>query len=64
VVHLHGIESGGDHRALCHLPREVLELLFACLSRRESPERVVTLEVFGELDLRDSLNVLEKMAHE
>jgi sugar phosphate isomerase/epimerase len=64
VVQWHGTEpSGRDHRSLRHYPRaEALRLLRAL--RAAGWAGVLTLEVFGEADLEDSLAVLAALEQE
>jgi sugar phosphate isomerase/epimerase len=58
VVQLHGTEPGGrDHRSLRHYPRADAVRLVRTLAREEW-DGVLTLEVFGEADLEDSLACL------
>ena len=52
IVHLHGL-AGEDHRSLSLVPRESLDPVAAILKRRF--RGVVTLEVFTEKDLLESL---------
>jgi len=58
LIHLHGTEPGGrDHRSLRHYPRaEALRLLRALAGAGWAG--VLTLEVFRQDDLEDSLQVL------
>jgi sugar phosphate isomerase/epimerase len=64
VVQWHGTDpSGRDHRSLRHYPREdALRLLRALRAARW--EGVLTLEVFREADLADSLAVLAELEAE
>jgi len=64
LVHWHGTEPGGrDHRSLRHFPRaEGVKLLRAL--ERAGFEGTLTLEVFREDDLLDSLEVLEGLRRE
>ncbi|NPV05067.1 MAG: sugar phosphate isomerase/epimerase [Syntrophaceae bacterium] len=59
VVHLHGVRDGRDHRSLGGDDRQVLERLLGFLNGCGLP-RVVTLEVFGQADLDESLRVLSE----
>lgn len=64
VVQWHGTEPGGrDHRSLRHVPRAEARALLDTL-RRVGYQGVLTLEVFGEEDLADSLAVLETLERE
>ncbi len=59
VIHLHGISDGRDHRGLACLDGRILERLMAFLHNgRARP--VVTLEVFGQADLDESLRVMSR----
>ncbi|MHB0875485.1 MAG: cobamide remodeling phosphodiesterase CbiR [Anaerolineae bacterium] len=55
TVHLHGIAER-DHASLAHVPAELLDPVVAYLQQHF--RGVVTLEVFGEEDLRSSLEAL------
>jgi sugar phosphate isomerase/epimerase len=57
VIHLHGIRDGKDHSGLAFLERPVLEKMMAFLNNGGA-QRVVTLEVFGQADLDESLRVM------
>lgn len=59
VVHLHGVRDGKDHRSLAGDDRQVLERLLSFLNG-SGMQRVVTLEVFGQADLDESLRVLSE----
>ncbi len=64
VVQVHGVEPGGrDHRSLRHVPAAILRELLDML-RAVSYQGVLTLEVFGEADLAESLAVLEELLAE
>lgn len=64
VVHWHGTEPGGrDHRSLRHFPRADGVALVRALVRA-GWSGVVTLEVFGEAELGDSLAVLASLEAE
>lgn len=64
VVQWHGTEpSGRDHRSLRHFPRTVAVDLVRALARA-GWSGVVTLEVFREADLDDSLAVLAEIEAE
>jgi len=64
VVQWHGTEPGGrDHRSLRHYPRaEAVRLLRALRAARFAG--VLTLEVFGEQDLEESLALLPELEQE
>ena len=59
VLHLHGVRRGEDHVSLAFLDPQVRRTLWEALAV-PSRSRVVTLEVFSEEDLEDSLRVLEE----
>ena len=59
VLHLHGVRRGEDHVSLAFLDPQVRWTLWGALAAPSRP-RVVTLEVFSEEDLEDSLRVLEE----
>jgi sugar phosphate isomerase/epimerase len=59
VLHLHGIKEGKDHCSLACLDRPVLETLMAFLNDGGT-QRIVTLEVFGQADLDESLRVMSR----
>lgn len=54
IVHLHGIREGRDHRDIAALDRQMLAPLMERLNAGAEP-RVLTLEVFNEADLVQSL---------
>ncbi len=56
VVHLHGI-GARDHQSLAHVPPAQLDPVVRFLAQRF--EGVVTLEVFDQADLDESLRVLD-----
>jgi len=58
VVHLHGIEKGVDHRSAHHLDPGFREALLNRLADGDAAERVVTLEIFNEEDLRASIHCI------
>jgi len=59
VVHLHGIKEGTDHRDISHLDGALLDMLLGRLLSSPMP-RVVTLEVFGEMELCACLEVMRR----
>ncbi len=59
VVHLHGIVEGKDHRDISHLAPGTLDMLLCSLQQGTLP-RVVTLEIFGEKELAQSLEVMKR----
>ncbi|HZZ85432.1 MAG TPA: cobamide remodeling phosphodiesterase CbiR [Anaeromyxobacteraceae bacterium] len=64
VVQWHGVAPGGrDHRSLRHVPRGEARALLDTL-RRVRYQGVLTLEVFGEADLEESLAVLHELERE
>jgi len=60
VVHLHGLADGADHRSVSRLELSFMQNLMQRLRSAGEPDRVVTLEVFAENDLRDSLRCLAR----
>lgn len=64
VVQLHGVEPGGrDHRSLRHVPAPATRALLDRL-RDVSYQGVLTVEVFSEPDLAESLAVLDELLAE
>jgi sugar phosphate isomerase/epimerase len=64
VVQWHGVEPGGrDHRSLRHVPEAAARALLDTL-RGAGYQGVLTVEVFGERDLMESLAVLEELLRE
>jgi sugar phosphate isomerase/epimerase len=63
VVHLHGIEDGVDHRSAHHLDPGLLKALMNQLVEKGATERVVTLEIFNEEDLRASTACIAEWWH-
>ncbi len=61
VVHLHGVLNHRDHQAVSCLPAGMLKRLCSRLSRDADIERVVTLEVFNEKDLKASAAAMEAL---
>jgi sugar phosphate isomerase/epimerase len=59
VIHLHGIENRIDHKDISFLDKYLLKNLLNLVSER-TEERVLTLEIFSEKDLHNSLKVLEE----
>lgn len=60
VVHLHGVEGEMDHRSLKYLNRDELKIIIQLLKNRNQ-EIVMTLEVFCESKLSESLLLLEEI---
>jgi sugar phosphate isomerase/epimerase len=58
VLHIHGIEDGHDHRSLFFLPAGLLTTLMDQLSNGSKDSRVLTMEIFDEEALNQSLDVL------
>jgi len=58
VVHLHGVDGNRDHRALSAIDKETIDSLLSRLRDGGPTRRVVTIEVFSEARLMDSLEVL------
>ena len=61
VLHLHGIEDGHDHRSLSFLPAGLLTTLKDQLSNGSKDPRVLTIEIFDEEALYQSLDVLKSI---
>ena len=61
VVHLHGVQGVRDHRAVSCLPDDILKQIYSRLSSDTSYDRVVTLEVFNEKDLKASAFAMESL---
>ncbi len=60
VLHLHGVEEGHDHRSLAYLPDGLLTALVNRLGEGPEKTRVLTLEIFDEAALNESMNVLRR----
>jgi sugar phosphate isomerase/epimerase len=60
VLHLHGIEDGYDHRSLSFLPAGLLTTLIDRLGNGSNNSRVLTMEIFDEGALNQSLDVLSR----
>jgi sugar phosphate isomerase/epimerase len=60
VLHLHGVEDGQDHRSLACLPAGLLATLMEKLGNGLNHTRVVTMEIFDEGSLVQSLDVLRR----
>jgi sugar phosphate isomerase/epimerase len=61
VLHLHGVEEGHDHRSLAYLPDGLLTALVNRLGSGPEKTRVLTLEIFDETALNESMNVLRRV---
>lgn len=61
VIHLHGVEAGDDHRSLACLPDGLLAALINRLGGRPEKLRVLTLEIFDEEVLNESMDVLRRV---
>jgi sugar phosphate isomerase/epimerase len=61
VLHIHGIEDGHDHRSLFFLPAGLLTTLMDQLSNGSKDSRVLTMEIFDEEALNQSLDVLKSI---
>ena len=59
VIHLHGVDGGKDHVSLKYLDEALVRRLTGFL-RDNDYRGVVTLEVFSEMDLEESIGVLRK----
>jgi len=60
VIHLHGVSGAKDHCDISKLDVKLLHFIFSLLNEPLEPDRVVTLEVFNEIDLKKSFSVLER----
>jgi sugar phosphate isomerase/epimerase len=58
VLHIHGVEDGNDHRSLAFLPTGLLTTLMDQLGNGSKNSRVLTMEIFDEGLLNQSLDVL------
>jgi sugar phosphate isomerase/epimerase len=60
VIHLHGVRDGQDHRDISCLDPGQRDLLIARLRSAGNAAPLVTIEVFNETDLANSLRVLKE----
>ncbi len=60
VLHLHGIEEGHDHRSLSFVSTGLLTTLIDRLGNGSNIPRVLTMEIFDEEALNQSLDVLSR----
>jgi adenosylcobalamin phosphodiesterase len=60
VLHIHGVENGNDHRSLAFLPTGLLTILMDLLGNGSKDSRVLTMEIFDEALLNQSLDVLSR----
>ena len=60
VFHLHGVEAGRDHRSLVSLPEGLLTSLLYRIKDDAEFNRVLTIEVFSEDALNQSLGVMSR----
>jgi sugar phosphate isomerase/epimerase len=60
VLHLHGVEAGRDHRSLVSLPDGLLTGLLNRLNIHRELKRVLTIEVFSENALEQSLDLMSR----
>lgn len=61
VLHLHGVEEGHDHRSLACLPDGLLAALVNRLGSGPEKPRVLTMEIFDEAALSESMDVLRRV---
>lgn len=61
IVHLHGVKDLKDHQALTVNDRAQLSEFLSVLGQFRGLDLVVTLEIFSEDDLKDSLSLLDEM---
>lgn len=62
VVHLHGVCGRRDHRSIRHLDPRFRETLLERACSSPLARRVVTLELFGEQELIESLDLIRRWA--
>lgn len=62
VIHLHGNSDGEDHRNIGMLPPGVISTLIERLYLESSKERVLTMEIFGQSDFVQSMEVMREWA--
>ncbi len=60
VIHLHGHCDGVDHKDISTLNQEEIEILTGHTDFNDDRERVLTLEVFGLSDFKQSMEVMGK----
>jgi sugar phosphate isomerase/epimerase len=60
VLHLHGIEDGHDHRSLSFLSSSLLNTIIDRLGNGSNMSRVLTMEIFDDGALIQSLDVLSR----
>jgi len=60
VIHLHGVEEGQDHRGIACVPAALLSTLVERLGNGSNKTRVLTMEIFDEGMLNQSLDVLSR----
>lgn len=61
VLHIHGVEAGQDHRSLACLPDGLLTALVNRLGSGPALPRVLTLEIFDEAALNESMDALKRV---
>ena len=62
MIHLHGVADGKDHLSLARGNEADLLTIFRILKERDY-QNVLTLEIFSETDLKQSLEVVEQLWH-
>jgi len=62
VIHLHAVIDGKDHHALSAMDTGMVSVMMRKLSARDMRDCVVTLEVFKEEYLRQSLSIMGELA--
>jgi hypothetical protein len=62
VIHLHGVEAGQDHHGLAFVPAGVLNSIVDRLGNGSNKTRVVTMEIFDEGMLYQSMDVMSRYA--
>ena len=61
IIHLHGVRGLKDHQALTVNDKGQLSEFLSLLGQYRGLDLVVTLEIFSEEDLKDSLSLLDEM---
>lgn len=57
MFHIHGVIDGRDHKSIRYLPKDIRDLIFSFAKDRG---KTVSLEVFNEADLMDSLSIFSQ----
>lgn len=59
VIHLHGLENGVDHRDISSLSDSQIKSVINA-AENGAPDKVMTLEIFGEHELNKSIEILQR----